>query len=151
MIPEGSPTPIFVTNVNDIHGDWLKFNWDIDASDGLDYCDGFTNAVDFTAADDGYYTLYLLVEDSEGVVVPVLQRIGSALTESLPATWRIAPWSRQICGSGSSCDSGATSARSSACVSNEASRARLQGRAVAHAHELGPGRLRPSMIARHSY
>ncbi|MEE2829404.1 MAG: NosD domain-containing protein, partial [Myxococcota bacterium] len=71
VIPEGSPTPIFVTNVNDIHGDWLKFNWDIDASDGLDYCDGFTNAVDFTAADDGDYTLYLLVEDSEGFSVAV--------------------------------------------------------------------------------
>ncbi len=66
---EGEQGVVFVQNIVDERNDPLEFRWDIDPDDGLTYCDGYANAVDFQPPDEGTYSVWVRAEDSEGFEV----------------------------------------------------------------------------------
>lgn len=66
---EGSEFGIFAYDFGDVNDDPLRVGWDIDASDGLDYCDGFSNGIPYLVPDDGDFEVYVRIQDSEGFEV----------------------------------------------------------------------------------
>ncbi|MCP4870242.1 MAG: hypothetical protein GY898_16170 [Proteobacteria bacterium] len=63
---EGEQGVVFVQNILDPRNDPLEYRWDTNPADGLQYCDGYANAADFTPPDEGDYVIGVLAIDSEG-------------------------------------------------------------------------------------
>ena len=63
---EGEQGVVFVQNIFDAWTDPVEYRWDTNPADGLQYCDGYANAVDFTPPDQGDYVVAVLATDSEG-------------------------------------------------------------------------------------
>ncbi len=63
-VDEGEELVIFAQGVHVANNDPVRFNWDIDAGDDLEFCDSFTGAVTFNAPDDGSYTLRVRALDT---------------------------------------------------------------------------------------
>lgn len=63
---EGEQGVVFVQNIFDARNDPVEYRWDTNPADGLQYCDGYANAVDFTPPDQGDYVVAVLATDSEG-------------------------------------------------------------------------------------
>ncbi len=63
-VDEGEEFVIFAEGVHVANNDPVRFNWDIDAKDDLEFCDSFTGAVTFQAPDDGSYTLRVRARDT---------------------------------------------------------------------------------------
>ena len=63
-VDEGEELVIFAQGVHVSNNDPVRFNWDIDAGDDLEFCDSFTGAVTFNAPDDGSYTLRVRALDT---------------------------------------------------------------------------------------
>lgn len=64
QMDEGTEMVIFAQGVHVANNDPVRFNWDVDASDALEFCDSFTGAVTFTPPDDGNYTLRVRARDT---------------------------------------------------------------------------------------
>jgi MYXO-CTERM domain-containing protein len=68
-LAEGEQGVLFVQNIVDPRNDPIELRWDTNPDDGLQYCDGYANAVDFTPPDQGTYTVWVRAEDNEGFQV----------------------------------------------------------------------------------
>jgi len=66
QVDEGTEMVIFAEGVHVANNDPVRFNWDVDAADGLDFCDSFTGAVTFNPPDDGSYSLRVRARDTQG-------------------------------------------------------------------------------------
>ena len=64
QMDEGSEMVIFAEGVHVANNDPVRFNWDVDPDDGLEFCDSFTGAVTFMPPDDGTYILQVRARDT---------------------------------------------------------------------------------------
>jgi hypothetical protein len=64
-VDEGDELVIFAQGVHVSNNDPVRFNWDVDAGDDLEFCDSFTGAVTFNAPDDGTYHLRVRARDTQ--------------------------------------------------------------------------------------
>ncbi len=66
QVDEGDYITIFVQGVHVSNDDPVRFNWDVDQDDAVEFCDSFTGAIDFYARDDGQFQLQVRARDISG-------------------------------------------------------------------------------------
>ena len=84
-VSEGWFSFVYAGQITDPNDDPLRVSWDIDPSDGLDYCDGVGDGVDVAPPDDGLWPIWARVEDPDGNVVE--QEIPITAWNEPPEAW----------------------------------------------------------------